>query len=189
MITKISYWLHRISTGRMALLCLVVFLIFSALVLPTQSSGKDDQSRDLRIPDLSFYYSAEDLYQMAESYGDEGRQAYIKARFSFDIAWPAVYAAFLCTSISWVLKRTFKTESILQIGNTLPLLGVLLDFLENISTSVLMSRFPKPTPLIDVTATYFTMLKWVFVAGSFLLLIAGLSKGIVKRLGTRRSSR
>ena len=55
---------------------------------------------------------------------------------------------------------------------------MLFDLLENISTSLVMYRFPERTPVVDSLASVFTFLKWVFVAGSFLLLIGGIVIGI-----------
>ena len=42
-------------------------------------------------------YSTSDLYEMAQSYGADGRGLYVKARFTFDLVWPLVYTLFLVT--------------------------------------------------------------------------------------------
>ena len=60
---------------------------------------------ELGTPDTSLYYTAADLYRMAEGYGPQGRTAYIRARFTFDVAWPLVYLAFLVTALSWLINR------------------------------------------------------------------------------------
>jgi hypothetical protein len=52
-------------------------------------------------------------------------------------------------------------------------LGALFDYLENVSTSLVLGRYPDPTAVVDVLAPVFTLLKWVFLAVSFALLIAG----------------
>jgi hypothetical protein len=69
---RISDWLRRASTGRVALSALVVFLLFSVLVLPRQSATAEEVAGDAGSPDMSFYYSADDLYRMAEAYGEQG---------------------------------------------------------------------------------------------------------------------
>ena len=73
-----------------ALLALVVFLLFTALVLPAQSAQAEAQFAGVGSPDTSFWYTPDDLYRMAEAYGAQGRPAYNRARFTFDIAWPLV---------------------------------------------------------------------------------------------------
>ncbi len=81
-------------------------------------------------PDLSFMYSVNDLYEMAESYGEQGRSDYVRARFTFDLVWPIVYTFFLVTSISWLFgKATPAEKSIWQRANLVPLLAMVLDYL------------------------------------------------------------
>jgi hypothetical protein len=108
---------------------------------------------------------------MAEAYGTEGREAYNRARFSFDLIWPIVYTIFLLFGISWLSQRTFSTASPFQIINLAPFFAFVLDFLENISTSIVMARYPQQTLLFDFLAPVFSALKWVFVTISFLLLL------------------
>ncbi|MFN2219203.1 MAG: hypothetical protein ACK2UA_11400, partial [Anaerolineae bacterium] len=83
----VSDWLRRASTGWVALSALVVFFLFAALVLPGQSATAEQVAGDAGSPDTSFYYSAKELYQMAQAYRAEGRSAYIRARFTFDLVW------------------------------------------------------------------------------------------------------
>jgi hypothetical protein len=59
-------------------------------------------------------------------------------------------------------------------------LGVVLDYLENIAASVIMARYPSPTMVVDRLATVFTMAKWIFVSGSFVLLFMGITVGVVR---------
>jgi hypothetical protein len=175
---QVSDWMYRVSNRWVALSTLVIFLLFTALVLPGQASRAEEDTRDAGSPDMSFYYTADDLYQMAETYGEEGRRAYVRARFTFDVIWPLVYTLFLGTGISWVYHWTFTPGSLWQHANLVPLLGALFDYLENVSTSLVMIRYPNPTAVVDVLAAVFTMVKWIFVSGSFVLLLVGLVIGI-----------
>jgi hypothetical protein len=182
---QLSNWIHRVSNGWVTLSTLIIFLLFTALVLPGQTSSADPDDGDVGSPDMSFYYTADDLYQMADAYGGEGRRAYVRARFTFDVIWPIVYTMFLSTAISWVFHRSFAPGSLWQRANLVPVLGALFDYLENVSTSLVMFRFPSPTPVVDVLAGVFTMVKWVFVGGSFVALIGGLFIGIWRWVGKR----
>lgn len=170
---KQSQWLYKISTGWVALAGLVIFLLFTALVLPGQSAQAEAVSGEAGSPDMSFFYSPQSLYEMAEAYGEQGRSAYIRARFTFDLIWPLVYTLFLSTAISWVYARAFAPESRWRWANLAPLLGMVFDYLENISTSLVMYRYPASTDLIAGLAPIFTSIKWIFVNGSFVLLSLG----------------
>lgn len=171
---NISNWIHEISLGWVTLAVLLFFLIFMATVLPDQAAKAEETSAGAGSPDTSFIYSVEDLYEMADAYGEQGRQAYIQARIRFDILFPLVYTAFLCTSISWLTRRTFPPHSRWQYANLVPLFGMLFDLFENTATSVVMGRYPAQTPVIDWLAPVFTLVKWVFVNGSFVLLFVAI---------------
>jgi hypothetical protein len=149
------------------------------LVLPLQASKAKAKNGDIGSPDLSFYYSAEDLYRMAEAYGEEGRKFYIRARYTFDLVWPLVYTFFLITGLSWVTRKAFAAGSLWLRSNVVPILGALFDYLENVSTSVVMARYPAQTGVLDGISTLFTMAKWVFVNLSFVLLLIGVVAGIL----------
>jgi hypothetical protein len=171
---RITDWLRRISTGRVALAALIMFLLFSALVLPRQATKAEQETGGTGSPDTSFSYSVGDLYRMAEAYGVQGRQAYIRARFTFDLVWPLVYTFFLVTAISWVFGRAFAPDSRWQRANLAPLLGALFDYLENLSTSLVMLRYPAHTAVVDLLAPVFTALKWSLLGASFILLLGGI---------------
>jgi hypothetical protein len=180
-----SDWIHRVSTGWVALTALVIFALFAAFVLPGQAANAGADGSDVGSPDLSFYYTAQDLYRMAEAYGEQGRQDYVRVRFTFDLIWPLVYTVFLATGTSWVYRRAFAAEALWQRANIVPVLGALLDFLENVSTSVVMIRYPSPTAIVDMLAPVLTMVKWVLVSTSFVLLVVGVVAGIFRWMRAR----
>jgi hypothetical protein len=177
---NLSSWVRQISHGWVVLSTFVLFILFTAFVLPGQESGAKTDTGIDRSPDMSFLYSADDLYHMAQDYGEQGRAAYIKVRFTFDLIWPIVYMAFLTTAISWSYHQAFKPDRFLQLANLVPILGMLFDYLENMATSIVMGRYPTHTIIVDNLAPIFTLLKWVFVGGSFGILVIGLVVGILR---------
>ena len=178
--------MYQISSGWLTIIALVVFLVFMVLVLPDQASKAQTYSEGTGSPDTSFYYTAKELYQFAEEYGSEGRREYVRARFSFDVIWPLVYTFFLCTSISWVFSKFTPGGVAWRRVNLAPVIGLLLDFAENISTSVVMIRYPNPTIVLADVAAVFTLMKWIFVNGSFILLLIGVVLGLVQWVKKRR---
>ncbi|MGW8143834.1 MAG: hypothetical protein ACWGN2_05530 [Anaerolineales bacterium] len=182
MLSRLSLWLLNYSTRWTALISVIVFTLFTVFALPGQSAGSAAQSGMTSSPDLSFYYSAQELYRMAESYGSEGRMDYISARFTFDLVWPLVYGFFLVVTLGWLAKIAFPAERIWQRVNLFPLFGMIFDYLENISTSLVMARYPAQTPIVDWMAGIFTALKWILIGGSFILLVAATLLAIWKKL-------
>ena len=174
MLTKLSNSFLKLSTGPLTLACLVIFLVFSALVLPDQAAKAEVYSGDVGSPDTSLYYTASDLYRIAEAYGPVGRSAYIRARFTFDLLFPLVYTAFLVTAISWLVKRASLAWQTWGRLNLLPVAGMVFDFLENGATAIVMARYPQTTVVLDQLAGGFTLIKWLFIGASFIALMFAL---------------
>jgi hypothetical protein len=177
---KLSAKLHKISTGWVTLAGLLIILLFSVLVLPGQSQKAEQVSAGAGSPDTSFFYSPDDLYQMAEAYGEQGRTSYVQARFTFDLIFPIVYTFFLVTSLSWLFGKAFPASSRWQLANLIPLLGMLCDYLENILASFVMYRYPAPAGIAATLAPVFTLLKWGFIGLSFALLGIGILAALRK---------
>jgi hypothetical protein len=168
----LSDWLIRNSKPLVVFTALAIFAIFLILVLPAQPKIGVTEDFDPGYPDLAFWYSPEHLYGIAEAYGPEGRMAYVRMRYRFDIIWPLVYVGFLTTSLSWVFGKVSAGSKISRI-NLLPVCAGLFDYLENLFASIVMLRYPTLSPGIDILAPFMTMLKWSLLSLSFLGLIAG----------------
>jgi hypothetical protein len=84
-----------------------------------------------------------------------------------------VYTVFLCTTISWVYRKAFALGSLWQRMNLVPVFAILFDYLENITTSLVMLQFPNRLPLVATLAPVFTMGKWILVTASIVLLLVG----------------
>jgi hypothetical protein len=181
MLNELSNKVYQFSNGRVTLLGLLIFALFVGFVLPQQANRAEAVSQGAGSPDMSYFYSSTDLYNMAETYGAEGRAAYVHARFTFDLVFPLTYLFFLATSISWVMRRAVPdANSRWRLLNLFPVFGVLFDYLENISTSAVMLNYPEHTPILDLLAPIFTLVKWIFVNGSFVILVPALLVAVWK---------
>ena len=173
-LNRFSDWLTRRSTGRVALVTFAIFILFVLFVLPGQGSAGDSAAGDVGIPDLLFFYSPQTLYEMAEAYGAQGRAEYIHGHLTFDVIWPLIYTAFLITGISWAFGRITGPGSHWRRANLVPLVGILFDFSENLSTSWVVYRYPHPADFAAYLAAFSTAGKWIFAALGVLLMFIGL---------------
>lgn len=171
MIQKTSEWFYQKIRLGWLLFSTVLFILFLVFVLPAQADQAQTYSAQTGSPDTSFFYSRQQLFDMAEDYGEAGRQAYVQARFSFDLIFPLVYTFFLITSISWLLRRSAQKQSIDRRVNLLPAGALILDVLENICAAAVMAAYPTRLPVFAWLATVFTPLKWLMVGINFLLLL------------------
>ena len=65
------------------------------------------------------------------------------------------------------------------------MLGVLFDYLENLATSLVMARFPAQTLVVDLLAGPLTLVKWLFVGGSFMVVVAVAIAAVARRARPR----
>jgi hypothetical protein len=63
---------------------------------------------------------------------------------------------------------------------------MLFDFLENVTSSLVMSRYPVETPIVAALAPVCTALKWICVGGSMLLLVVGVAAALVANVKAKR---
>lgn len=186
MATHLSGWLQRTSRGWVVIIALLVFITFTALVAPGQAALVASYAGEAGSPDLSLFYTTADLYRFAEVYGAGGRQAYVRARFTFDLAFPLIYTFSLATALSWLSRRTFDAGSLWQQANLVPVLAMLFDYGENLSASLVMARYPERTPLVDWLAPNFTLFKWAFISASLALLVVGAAAAFWEWASTRK---
>jgi hypothetical protein len=123
--------------------------------------------------DLQFFYTPEQAYSRLDAYGAEGRIHYRNILLTADIVWPMLYTLLLGCSISWVFKRSIAEGSKVHQLNVVPFGALLFDLLENACIVTMLSIFPSRPAVLAWMATTCTMVKWLFVGASVLLLLCG----------------
>ena len=159
---KLSDFLIQKSSGKLVLAGLIMFVVFSIFTLPGQNELTARYSQGTGSPDTSLYYSGESIYRMAEKYGEEGRAAYINARWSFDLAFPIIYTFFFMTSISWTMARGSLYKTWFARLNLLPLFTMVFDLFENLFASIVFSAFPSRNFVGQFFSVICTPIKWIF---------------------------
>lgn len=181
----LTNWLISISSGWLALALTALMIVFMVWVLPDQAAKADVTSQGASSIDTLFFYQPGQLFEIAEAYGEEGRQAYIRARWTFDLVFPLVYGGFLITAIGWLLGTSTKPESKLRLLVLAPLVGVVFDYLENTAASLVLGVYPVRLGWAAFLASGFTLIKWIFVYGGFVVLLAAF---IIWLVGRRKNS-
>lgn len=160
---------------------LAFFTVLFILTIAALPRIQESSSETSRSPDMSFSYTVEELYEIAESYGAEGRNNYIVMRFTFDLVFPLIYGGFLISSLGWL----YNTDRLLNWRDRVVLLpfgALIFDYLENISTSIVMGFYPARVNFVGFLATVFTPVKWGLLSVAFLVLIPGLVIRIYDKL-------
>ena len=175
MANRISRHLEQWATGPVTLFFLVIFLVFTLTAVPMEAKRGEPFRALAGSPDTTLFYTSENLYDMAEQYGEAGRRWYIQSRLVFDAAWPLVYGVFFIVALGWCNQRAWLAGSVLRQTNLIPVLAIILDYFENASAAIVMHRYPDQTPFLDSLVPVFTLGKWFCIAAALgALLMAGL---------------
>ena len=185
MVKRSAERLARGVRGWMAVGTMLLFVLFTAMVLPAQAEAGAFYTDSYAAPDTSLWYSPGDLYAAAEAWGRDGRAAYVQARVTFDVIWPLVYGTFLLTTLAWVWARATAAGSRWRGVALLPVVTVMLDYAENVCTATVMARYPARTPVLAELASLFTAGKWLTLSASFLLLGIGVIIALAARWRAR----
>ena len=122
---------YRLSRGWVAILATIAFALFMAFVLPAQATAAEAATGGIGSPDTSFWYTPDQLRSFAEAYGESGRAAYLRARWTFDLIYPLVYGFFFVATISWCLQAFLRQDSTWRLLNLVPFSGMIFDYLDN----------------------------------------------------------
>ncbi len=169
MLRTISDRIYQLSSGWIVSLSILIMILFLVFVLPDQAENSRKETGSSLSPDTSFFYSAEELYQIADEYGEAGRQAYINARWTFDLIFPLVYVFFLAAGISWFSRSLTSWSDLWKMGNLVPVFGGIFDYLENGAATWVMSIYPARLAALPLLAAFFTVTKWILISLAFLL--------------------
>lgn len=174
MLDRLSATLKKNAHGWLVLLLLAGFMAFNALILPGQEARIRSASGGTGPIDLQLFYTPDEVYSMVASYGEEGRAAYRTFELTGDILYPVIYTLFFALAITWLFQRGFPSTSGMHKYNVVPFGAWLFDLFENLGIVAMLSVHPSTPALLAWVTAVFTLVKWLFVIASALLLLLGL---------------
>lgn len=168
--------------------CLAALLLFGGLAMPRWLAGAAEYTPQAGAFDTSPWYTPGQAVERARAYTAAGRAAYVRDRWTYDLAFPAFYGAFMLSAWSLglsLLARSRNGGSKPPFGFlAVPLAGIAFDLLENTSVTALLSLVGGGEPdgsaailAAALASSAATSLKWLFVgagfAGALILPAAG----------------
>lgn len=186
MLEKLSATLRKYANGWLVLFFFTGVAFFNAAVFPNQQATVQAASGGTGPIDVLLFYTPEKVYSMVASYGDVGRADYRLFELTGDIIYPIVYTLFFSLAITWLFQRGFPSNSVMQKYNVTPCGGWLFDLFENLGIVAMLSVYPSTPALLAWVTALFTVLKWLFVTASGVLMLIGLVKAALN--GFRKQS-
>lgn len=178
--SKICDYIVEKSNKKILIISTIIFVFFMIVVLPKVSVYTEEVTGSSNSPDTSLIYSSDDLFKIASDYGEEGRDAYIFLRCTFDVVWPIVYFMFLA-SLMGVLIKKLQLKETYKYLIILPVFSILFDYFENITSVIVMYKYPTEMLFFANITPYMTLLKWIFIGVSFIIIVILIIMSLIKK--------
>jgi hypothetical protein len=150
--SKKNLWILFIGTC----LCAIGMAI-AGLVIGVGQPIEGANSR-IQLLDTMLNYSEKDVYVQLRAYGEHGRTVCVLSTLILDSLFPLFYGAFLGLMLVFLFQETRYRGFIL-----LPLLVILVDYIENTHIAFLLINFPDRFPNAVYWGNLITLTKWALV--------------------------
>jgi hypothetical protein len=156
--------LERFATWPAVALLFILFIMCAeGFELRRKSLGYENRALDGR-----FWYSPDDASDFLRAIGEHGRRIYAVTELTLDILFPLVYGTLFAALIIHVYARESGKFLVL-----VPLLAVVFDVLENITTAYLAWQFDDRTSPVARGAAVLTATKSGLFILSLILIVIG----------------
>ncbi len=132
------------------------------------------------IPDMNFYYSAEQLHELFNHFGKVGLSEYLQLQW-VDMFYPVSYSLL----ISSLLFIAFSSIKKLQWVIYLPFVAAIFDYLENFTLRYLAKLYPDFVNGMAHFAAFCTAWKWIFICLSIIFVIIGFFRWFIKKISKK----
>lgn len=174
MLNNISIRFYKWAKGWLIFILLILDAFLGGFLFPLIQGIMQDDRGGIQPLDLMIFATPQKIFAMIERYGEYGRPFYRGVELTVDIFYPIVYLFFFGLLISWLFQRGFPPNSSMRRYNIMPLGAWFFDLLENISIATLLSVFPAQPAALAWILILLTIVKWVFIGASILLVLVGL---------------
>jgi hypothetical protein len=143
----------------------LVILIVTIILINILLAFTLGQNPEFKPLDLQFCYTPVEAYARVSGYTDYVRSMYVLMELTLDILYPVIYSVALCCALFLFYRRPKLAQ--------LPLLLIILDWIENGFIVFILISYPKKRDWLVQMASLFTSLKWTLIAICVILLLSG----------------
>jgi hypothetical protein len=167
MLTKLTTALSKISSLRVLVVLIALYLVFVLYLFP--NSAYESAAGPL---DLKFTYTPDTAYKTLEAFGEEGRAQYARGAMTIDLAYPVVYTLMFAVWLTLVLKNAPQKFNPKGTVPLLPLTVFIFDLTENAGVIALIKTYPDRHDAVAWATSFATTSKWL--CAGFVISLTGL---------------
>lgn len=179
----------RLASPRSAIVAALALVLIAFIIAGIESpKGSFGHSPPIWVGlDLK---SSGQIYAAVEEYGAGGRQA-IQTVLLLDVLYAAAWALLLGSIIVLSCRFLFANKpSVTRFFALFPVIGFILDELQNISISVLLNKFPERIEWLAELSSFLSVGLWFCVYSSIALALIGIAaSGFWATIGSAKQKR
>jgi hypothetical protein len=181
------------KTGKMSkdkwhiIFIIISFILFiiSMRVMRFYSINVTKYIENEKILDLRMGYSYNDVNEYLAKLGKDGRNYYAKTFHLVDTFYPIIYSVFYLITLSYLIKKCFKNNKKQKSVLLLPIIGIICDYGENILIDSFIKTFENISQRDVIVSSYLTIIKFIFVYASLIIIILLTLGLIIKNIKIR----
>lgn len=156
------------------LIALTLYLLTGGILMPYGASRISEAAgHPVEILDLQFSYDKERVIEILSSYTERARTLAAIFNATADSFYPVVYTLLFIITVSWIFKNVNGGRNYLKVLLVLPILIMLVDYLENNYIINLLNNFPKINDTDVLYGSLFTTTKWSLVFFQISVILSG----------------
>lgn len=188
MLSRLQARLQGWATGRNVGILLGLFLLFEAVILPVAGARIQSYSGGPGPLDLTMGLSPADTYARLTAYTGDGRAFYLLIELTADILFPITYGLFFSLALALIFQRAFPAGSGMQRLMLVPLVGMLVDLVENAGIVLMLLVYPQELGAVAVLVRLLTATKWLITGVSVVLVMVGIVALVLQRRSASRTA-
>jgi hypothetical protein len=178
---SLSNFLIKIANWKTFLVFFGLYIVFNAYFFPKGfKSDVPISDQNLPILDLQMTYNPDRVKSIITQYTGAAKKAAIKGHLITDTIYPIVYFFLFGIALSSVFYK-WKINPWFKWINIVPLIIILFDYLENYLIIKMFNYYPLDMGLMPHFCSLFTVLKWVFVGITSVILLIGIVLNLLKK--------
>lgn len=192
MLDRLQRTIQKHANWRTALVLLVALAALSMLLNVTNAPiglrSLTAHSGGLVIVDMRADYTPEDVYELLEALGPQGRRLYATMHLTADAVFPVVYSSFFALITAWLLRSLAGADRPVQRLILLPYVAGLSDLSENVCVLVMNAAFPQRIDALAWVARVLTTIKFGLLPVGLVTIVVSGAILLWRRLSATRTA-
>jgi hypothetical protein len=181
MLEGILLSLQQRVSWRVVLILAAALVLMSVVIFTFGWAPRLEAISGEPLLDTIFAYSADDLYRILGTYGPEGRVLYRQYLIWVDLLYGTLAGVTFAAILLALSKSVDRLGGLLRTAALIPILMMVLDYLEDGLLLLLLTRFPEIVIGLASMASLATSLKLITVYLSLILMVGGFLLAILHR--------